>query len=87
MLCWEKKPKLLPLSDGQTFDLGGRIITAYSCPGHTPGEMIFIDSKTRYLFCADACNRNLLLMQSGDHTEEDMSVWKKLQRRWNELCR
>ena len=31
--------------------------------------MIFIDSKTRYLFCADACNRNLLLMQSGDHTE------------------
>ena len=69
MLCWEKKPKLLPLSDGQTFDLGGRIITAYSCPGHTPGEMIFIDSKTRYLFCADACNRNLLLMQSGDHTE------------------
>ena len=54
MLCWEKKPKLLPLSDGQTFDLGGRIITAYSCPGHTPGEMIFIDSKTRYLFCADA---------------------------------
>ena len=69
MLCWEKKPKLLPLSDGQTFDLGGRIITAYSCLGHTPGEMIFIDSKTRYLFCADACNRNLLLMQSGDHTE------------------
>ena len=69
MLCWEKKPKLLPLSDGQTFDLGGRIITAYSCPGHTPGEMVFIDSKTRYLFCADACNRNLLLMQSGDHTE------------------
>ena len=31
--------------------------------------MVFIDSKTRYLFCADACNRNLLLMQSGDHTE------------------
>ena len=50
MLCWEKKPKLLPLSDGQTFDLGGRILTAYSCPGHTPGEMVFIDSKTRYLF-------------------------------------
>ena len=69
MLCWEKKPKLLPLSDGQTFDLGGRILTAYSCPGHTPGEMVFIDSKTRYLFCADACNRNLLLIQSGDHTE------------------
>lgn len=38
-------------------------------PDIPPGEMVFIDSKTRYLFCADACNRNLLLIQSGDHTE------------------
>lgn len=69
MVCWERKPKLLPLYDGQIFDLGGRTITAFSCPGHTPGEMVFLDSKSRYLFCADACNRNLLLMQSGDRTE------------------
>ena len=52
---------LLPLSDGQTFDLGGRVVTAYACPGHTPGSMVFLDDKSRILFLGDALNCNLLL--------------------------
>ena len=52
---------LLPIEDSQTFDLGGRIVTAYSCPGHTPGSMVFLDNKSRILFLGDALNCNLLL--------------------------
>lgn len=48
------------LQDGQKFDLGGgRIVTAYFCPGHSAGEMIFLDEQTRSLFCGDALNFNL----------------------------
>ena len=53
-------PIIHDLYDGQEFDLGGgRIVTAYECPGHSPGEMVFLDSQTRCLFCGDALNYNL----------------------------
>lgn len=56
----EKMPVIHDLSDGQQFDLGGgRIVTAYECPGHSAGEMIFLDEQSRSLFCGDALNFNL----------------------------
>lgn len=56
----EKMPIIHDLYDGQTFDLGGgRIVTAYECPGHAPGEMIFLDEYSRSLFAGDALNFNL----------------------------
>ena len=58
----EKAPVLRDLQDGQQFDLGGgRVVTAYACPGHTKGEMVFLDPFTRSLFAGDAVNFNLLL--------------------------
>ena len=58
---WPKKPVWKPLTDGQVFDLGGRKVTALHCPGHTAGEMVFLDDKTHTLLCGDACNCNWLL--------------------------
>lgn len=56
----EKPPVIHDLYDGQQFDLGGgRIVTAYFCPGHSKGEMVFLDSQTRSLFAGDAVNFNL----------------------------
>ncbi|MDY4518779.1 MAG: MBL fold metallo-hydrolase [Candidatus Spyradocola sp.] len=56
----EKMPVIHDLYDGQQFDLGGgRIVTAYECPGHTAGEMVFLDEQTRSLFAGDALNFNL----------------------------
>lgn len=64
---WPKLPERKPLVDGQIFELGGRKVTAYECPGHTPGEMVFIDDQTRILFAGDACNNNLGFMSKpGD---------------------
>lgn len=46
--------------DGMQFDLGGgRIVTAYDCPGHSPGQMMLMDDMTRTLFVGDALNYNL----------------------------
>jgi len=58
---WPQSPELLPLEDGRVFDLGGRRVTAYHCPGHTAGEMVFIDDLTHTLLCGDAFNRNWLM--------------------------
>lgn len=67
---WPAEPEFLPLEDGQEFDLGGRVVTAYSCPGHTPGEMVFLDGKTRTLFLGDAANEYFLLSSFLADTKE-----------------
>ncbi len=68
---WEAAPKLLPLADRQEFNLGGRTVTAVHCPGHTPGEMVFIDDKTKTLLIGDACNCNLLVNAGWKETPRD----------------
>ena len=56
----EPMPVVRDLLDGTQFDLGGgRVVTAYACPGHTAGEMVFLDPQTRTLIAGDAVNYNL----------------------------
>lgn len=60
----EPQPVYHPISDGHQFDLGGgRIVTAYFCPGHTADELVFLDDYTRSLICCDAINYNITLAQ------------------------
>jgi hypothetical protein len=56
---WAQVPKMLPIPDGMSFDLGGRIVDTVFTPGHTPGGVSFIDHGSRILFSGDACNPNL----------------------------
>ena len=56
---FEKQPRRLPLEAGVEFDLGGRIIKTIACPGHTLGQIAFLDESSRSLFCGDALNCNL----------------------------
>jgi hydroxyacylglutathione hydrolase len=53
-------PKLLPLREGQRFELGGRAVEVFEIPGHTPGGCSFLDEKNRIIFSGDCCNINLL---------------------------
>lgn len=68
---WPKEPVKKFLKDGQVFDLGGRQVTIYHCPGHTEGECVAIDNKSKTLFVADACNRNFLLGANVGKSRED----------------
>ena len=51
-----QEPRVIPVVEGFMFDLGGRSVQCIATPGHTPGSMSAIDSKTGILFCGDACN-------------------------------
>jgi glyoxylase-like metal-dependent hydrolase (beta-lactamase superfamily II) len=56
---WSRLPAFKNLHDGMVFDLGGRKVTAYHMPNHTPGSTVFIDNKSRILFSGDAANANV----------------------------
>ncbi len=81
---WPCAPVIRGLADGQQFDLGGRVVTALHCPGHTSGEMVLIDSGTRTLLCGDACNCNWLLDTSLAPTgrgcvEQSLAALRKIE--------
>ena len=66
---------LLPIHEGQKFDLGGRTVEVLEVPGHTPGSCCFLESASHILFSGDACNTNLLLF-FGCSVQE---AWKGLE--------
>ena len=51
------RPRLLPVNEGDTFDLGGRTIETYFTPGHSAGSLTFRDSLTGALFAGDHVNQ------------------------------
>ncbi len=58
---YETRPELLPLKEGDVFDLGGVHVDVYETPGHTPGGLSFLIREERILLSGDACNPNTLL--------------------------
>ena len=58
---FSRQPELLPLGEGDCFDLGGVHVDVYETPGHTPGGLSFLIREERILLSGDACNPNTLL--------------------------
>ncbi len=48
------------LQDGDTIDLGGRIVTALHTPGHSPGHLCFWEAERGYLFTGDLVYKDTL---------------------------
>lgn len=65
---FEKMPKMQPLFEGETIDLGGRKVMVYETPGHTAGGLSFLDVRERIMITGDACNMNTLLFADADGT-------------------
>lgn len=53
-------PTLHFLRDGDTIDLGGRILDVFNIPGHSPGSIVLLDRDSRVLLSGDTCCRRLL---------------------------
>lgn len=51
--------KVITFKEGQTWDLGGKVITSIQLGGHTPGSMMFMDETDDMLFSGDAMNGQL----------------------------
>ena len=58
-------PKI-EITDGYSFDLGGRTLTAIATPGHTRGSISFLDDLTESLFCGDFVYRGTLYAHFAD---------------------
>lgn len=56
-----------PITDGMEIDLGGRKLKAIHTPGHTDGEMCFLDETSRILFSGDTANVGIILMRQPDN--------------------
>lgn len=57
----------LPITDGMEMNLGNRKIKAIHTPGHTDGEMSFLDVNSRILFTGDTANVGIILMRQPDN--------------------
>ena len=56
------------LSDGQQFNLGGgRVVTAYDFPGHTPGSVAFFDPSIHAAFTGDSFGSGFIWLQLKPH--------------------
>jgi glyoxylase-like metal-dependent hydrolase (beta-lactamase superfamily II) len=60
-------------TEGTVIDLGGRTLTVWHTPGHSPGHVSYRDSATGYLFCADTCYAGTLWMQTED---ANLAQWR-----------
>lgn len=56
---FQGKPSRI-LEDGDTIDLGGRIIQALHTPGHSPGHLCFWEAERSYLFSGDLVYKGTL---------------------------
>lgn len=70
IIDWPQEPRKKKMGDGMVFDLGGRKVTIYHCPGHSKGECVAIDDLSKTLFVGDACNRELLLCNDFSENKE-----------------
>lgn len=82
--CMYDKPgqapcQLLPMWEGQTIDLGGRVIEAILIPGHTPGSLAYLDITNRELYGGDSVqNGTIFLFGSGRNPETFLASLHKL---------
>lgn len=64
-------PAAFTFRDGDVFDLGERVLTAFASPGHTHGSFSFLDSGTRGLFCGDLVYKATLYAHFLDSDVEE----------------
>lgn len=50
------------VKEGDTLDLGGRVLTVIHVPGHTPGSLALLDEKNRFLFSGDSVQNDCIFM-------------------------
>ncbi len=72
-----------PLTDGQFFDLGDRVLETIHTPGHSDGSVCFLDRKNRLLFSGDTVNRSIIIF--GEHEVDYQAIEtfrKSLKKLW-----
>lgn len=67
-------PATAELTEGSLIALGGRTLTVWHTPGHSPGHISLLDSATGYLFCGDTLYAGTMWFQT---TDADVAAWRR----------
>lgn len=62
-----KPGTILPVADGDTLDLGERVLRIIHLPGHTPGSIAVLDVQNRVLISGDPIQEHGPIFMFGDH--------------------
>jgi glyoxylase-like metal-dependent hydrolase (beta-lactamase superfamily II) len=60
-----------PVWEGDVFDLGGTTLETFSCPGHTQGNLVYLDREHKILFSGDSVSRASFLVGRESTTVEE----------------
>lgn len=78
--------KYIPVTEGRTFNLGGRRIQVMETPGHTPGSICLLDIENKLLFSGDNNNTLVwLFLQNCLPLHKYLETLQKQQKRLNEF--
>lgn len=72
-----------PMKEGDSFDLGGRVLEVIETPGHSPGHVAFLDRKNRLLFSGDTVNDSIIIFNKEEGNEEEIREYNQsLKKLW-----
>jgi hydroxyacylglutathione hydrolase len=78
--------KLVSVSEGYLFRLGGRTLEVIEAPGHTPGEICLLDIENKLLFTGDNNNTLVwLFLQNCKPLHEYLATLEKQAKRMSEF--
>jgi glyoxylase-like metal-dependent hydrolase (beta-lactamase superfamily II) len=61
--------EIIPVVEGDTIDLGSRVLEIIHLPGHTPGSIAVLDRDHRVLISGDPIQRNGRIFMFGPHRD------------------
>lgn len=71
----EKKPKMIPVKEGDIFDLGDKKLEIFEFPGHTNGSICILDRKDKVLFTGDNMNDTELVTAEASDRRKLLEEW------------
>jgi hydroxyacylglutathione hydrolase len=72
--------ELLPLSEGEKIDLGGRVFEVYNIPGHRPGSLALLERNERLIITGDnVVTTPIVMYLEGADAGELLLSLKKLE--------
>ena len=82
-----KSGRVIPVQDGDMFDLGGRELRIIHLPGHTPGSIAILDVSRRILISGDPIQEHGRIFMFGKHRnmKEYISSLDKLEKMTSEF--
>lgn len=80
----EYETKILPINDGDVFDLGGVTLTVIHVPGHTPGGIALLNDRDRLLLTGDAVSPHVwMFLQESTSIDTYIHSLQKIQKLGN----